>query len=168
MKSGVAILSVMAGIWAGWGLYAAHVAQWAYAGAVIIALVPMALMTKRRFGPRTRDEERRVGRLVGLASFAEVVAIIVGVQLLAHAGRPDLIVCLIAGVVGLHFLPLARWMPMPRYYASGLALLIAACAGLVIPAEHRVLFVAGAASAILWLTAFSIVLGTPAMSPQTQ
>ncbi len=166
MKSGIAILSVMAGIWAGWSVHAAHLGQWAYVGAVIIAIVPMVLMLKRRFGLRTQNEARRIGRLVGMASFAEVVAIIVGVQVLARAGRPDLIVSLIALVVGLHFLPLARWLPMPKYYVSGLALVIAACMGVVIPAEQRVLFVAGIASAILWLTALSIVLAAPAMSPQ--
>jgi hypothetical protein len=168
MKIGIAILSVMAGIWAGWSVQAGHLGQWAYVGAVVIALVPMVLMIKRRFAVRTKDEARRIGRLVGLASFAEVVAIVMGVQVLARAGRPDLIVSLIAVVVGLHFLPLARWMPMPKYYVSGLALVIAACIGIVIPAEHRVLFVASTASAILWLTALSIVLALPAMRPQAQ
>jgi hypothetical protein len=166
MKIGIAILSVMAGIWAGWSVHAGHLGQWAYIGAVIMAAVPMVLMIKRRFGIRTKDEARRIGRLVGLASFAEVVAIVMGVQMLARARRADLIVCLITVVVGLHFLPLARWMPMPKYYVSGLALVIAGCIGVVIPAEHRVLFVAGTASAILWLTALSIVLAVPAMSPQ--
>ena len=64
---------------------------------------------------------------VGLACLAEVVAIVMGVQVLAHDGRPDLIVSFIAVVVGLHFLPLARWIPMPKYYVSALALVIAAC-----------------------------------------
>jgi hypothetical protein len=168
MKIGIAILSVMTGIWAGWSVHASHLGQWAYVGAVIIALVPIVLMVKRRLGVRTKDEARRIGRLVGLASFAEVVAIVIGIQVLAHAGRPDFIVSLIAVVVGLHFLPLARWIPMPKYYVSGLALVIAACIGVVIPADHRVLFVASTASAILWLTALSIVLAVPAMRPQAQ
>jgi hypothetical protein len=168
MKTGIAILSGMAGIWAGWSVHAGHLSQWAYVGAAVIALVPLVLMTRRRFGLRTKDEARRIGRLVGLASFAEVVAIVVGVQVLAHAGRPDLIVSLIAVVVGLHFLPLARWIPMPKYYVSGLALVTTACTGVAIPAEHRVLFVASTASAILWLTALSVVLAAPAMSLKAQ
>ena len=134
----------------------------------MIALVPMLLMMRRRFVARTRDDARRIGRLIGLASFAEVLAIVAGVRLLAHVGRPDLIVCLIAGVVGLHFLPLARWMPMPRYYLSGLTFVVAACAGVLLPADYRILFVAGAASAILWITALSSVLAMPAMKPQVE
>jgi hypothetical protein len=165
MKIGVAILSVMAGIWAAWSSYARHSGQWAYVGVAVIALVPMALMMNRRFGPRTKSQARRIGRLVGLASFAEVAVIVIGVQMLAHAGRPDLIVCLVAAAVGLHFLPLARWMPMPRYYACGLALVIAASVGIVIPGDLRVLLVAGTASAILWLTALSIVVAVPPSEP---
>ena len=166
MKIGIAILSAMAGTWAGWSLYAGHTGHWAYVGGLIVALIPMLLMMRRCFAPRTTEEARRMGRLVGLASFVEVVAIVVGVQILAHAGRSDLIVCLIAAVVGLHFFPLARWMPMPKYYLSGLALLAAACVGVVIPAEYRVVFVAGAASVVLWLTALNLVLALPRSSPQ--
>lgn len=168
MKSGVIILSVMAGIWAGWSLYAAHLGPWAYPVSIVVALVPMGLVVKRRFAPRTKDEARRIGRLVGLASLGEVVAIFLGVQVLAHAGRRDLIVCLIALVVGLHFLPLARWMPRPSYYATGVALVTAACVGVFIPAELRVQCVAGASSAIGWLTALSIVLAAPEYSPQAR
>ena len=147
MKIGIAILCVMAAIWAGWSLYADHLAQWTYIAAVTVALTPLVLMSGRQFPPRTAEDGRRIGRLVGLASFAEVVAIVGGVQVVAHMGRPDLIVCLIAAVVGLHFLPLARWMPMPRYYVSGLALMAAACVGLVTPVDYRIPFVAGAAAA---------------------
>jgi hypothetical protein len=53
-------------------------------------------------------------------------------------------------------------MPAPRYYLTGLALLAAACAGVVLPSEARVVFVAGAASAILWATALSLVFSLPA------
>ena len=165
MKTGMAILSLMAGIWAAWALHAARSAQWAYIGGAIVALVPLLLMMRRRFDPRSAAEARRIGRLVGLASFAEVVAIVGGVQILAREHRTDLIVCLIAAVVGLHFLPLARWMPMPRYYLSGLALLAIGCVGLAIPTDERTLIVAGAASAILWLTAVSLVLERPRLTP---
>lgn len=166
MRTGIAILSVMAGIWAAWSLYAAHSGPWAYVGGLIVAIIPMLLMATRRFAPRSADEARRIGRLVGLASFAEVVAIVVGVQVLVHLGRPDLIVSLIAVVVGLHFFPLARWIPMPKYYRCGLTLLTAGCVGVPVPAEYRVLFVAAVASAALWLTALDLVLTFAGSGPQ--
>ena len=158
----------MAGIWAAWSLHAAHVGLWAYFGGFIVALVPMLLMGKRRFAPRTSEEARRVGRLVGWATSFEAVAIIGGIQILGHVGRLDLIACLIAAAVGLHFVPLAKWMPAPKYYVCAMALLATACAGVVVPAEYRTLFVAGAASAILWLTALSQVFRIPRSSSRAE
>ena len=165
MKTGIAILSAMAGIWAAWGLYAAHAGRWAYFGGVIIALVPMLLMARRRFAPRSADEARRVGRLVGLATLFEAAAIIGGIQILGHVGRMDLVACLIAAAVGLHFIPLAKWMPLPKYYVCAIALVATACAGVVVPAEYRTPFVAAAASAVLWLTALSQIFATPQSDP---
>ena len=168
MKIGIAILCVMAAVWAEWSLYSDHVAQWTYIAAVAVALAPLALMSGRQFPPRTASDGRRIGRLVGLATFAEVVAIVGGVQIAVRIGRPDLIVCLIAAVVGLHFLPLAWWIPMPRYYVPALALIAAACAGLFAPADYRIPFVAGAAAAVLWLTALSIILALPRLKSQAE
>src|SRR5437764_9607620 len=102
------------------GLHSGHLPPWTYAGAVMIAFVPPLLMTTRQLPVQTREERRRIGRLVGLASFVEGAAIFGGIQVLVHANEPDFIVCLIAAVVGLHFIPLARWMPMPPYYLTAL------------------------------------------------
>jgi hypothetical protein len=165
MKVGIAILSMMAAIWAAWSLYAGHGPSWTYVGAVGIALVPLVLMTTRRFPRGTKDDARRKGLVVGLASFVEIAAIIGGIQWVARAGRPDLIVCVIAAVVGCHFIPLARWLPMPKYYFTGPALMAAAGAGVALPAEYRVVVVAGVAAAILWLTALAMVFATPRPAP---
>lgn len=161
MKFGIAILCVMAAVWAGWSLYAAHLAPWTYVAAAAVALAPLVLMSGRQILPRSAEDARRIGRLVGWASFAEGVAIFGGVQVVVRMGRPDLIVCLVAAVAGLHFLPLARWMPMPRYYLTGLALVAAAGLGLVAPVAYRTSLVAGASAAIGWLTALSAVLALP-------
>lgn len=158
MKVGISILSLWAAVWAVWSLYAGRAALWAYPGAVIVALAPLLLMAPRLSPKGTQEQARRIGRVVGLATLFETVAIVVGIQWAAVAGRPDLVVCVVVAAVGIHFLPLARWMPVPRYYLTGLALLAAACAGLVLPGEARVVFVAGAASAILWATAVSLVV----------
>lgn len=55
---------------------------------------------------------------------------------------------------------------MPTYYLTGLALLAAACAGVVIPAEHRVVSVAGVACVVLWLTALNMILASPPTGPK--
>ena len=164
MKVGVVILCLMSALWAGWSLGAAHMALWAYIPAGLLALGPMILTYDRRFPDASAEKARRVRRLVGLAILFEAVVIAAGVPWLGRAGRPDLIVCLVAMAVGLHFFPLARGLPMPKYYLTGLALLVAAGAGLVLPAADRVVLVAASGAAILWLTALSIVLALPRLS----
>jgi len=166
MKTGVLILCVMSAIWAAWCLGAAHTAPWAYAAAGLVALSPLVLAHGRRFPQTSADQARRVRRLVGMAIAFEAVMIFVGVQGLARMGRPDLIVCLIALAVGLHFFPLARWFPAPTYYVTGLALLIAAVAGVFLPAVDRIAVVAACGGAILWLTALAIVLALPRSEPE--
>jgi hypothetical protein len=166
MKIGVAILCVMGLVWASWTLGAAHLPPLAYVAAGLVALGPMILAAGRRFPEASAEKARRVRRLVGLAILFEAVVIFVGGQGLVQIGRPDLIVCLVALAVGLHFFPLARWLPAPTYYLSGLALLIDAGAGLAVPAAYRITFVAGSAAAILWLTALAIVLALPRSAPQ--
>lgn len=167
MKVGISILSFWAAVWAVWALNAGRAPLWAYPGAVIVALAPLLLMAPRLSPKRTKEQARRIGRVVGLATLFETVAIVAGVQAAAVAGRPDLLVCIVAAVVGIHFLPLARWMAVPTYYLSGLALLAAACAGVFLTGEARIVFVAGAASAILWATALSSVFSLPLPASRT-
>lgn len=156
MKIGIAILSFMAALWAVGALYMGHAASWAYPGAVVVAFIPLLLITGRGAPKRTREEARRIGRVVGFATIFEAMAIVGGAEGAAAAGRPDLLVSVVAGAVALHFFPLARWMPQPRYYLTGSALLAAACAGVVLPVGYRDVLVAGAAVLSLWATALSL------------
>ena len=166
MKIGVVILCVMAAVWALWGLGAANVTAWADIFAELIALSPLVLANNRRFPEASPEKARRVTRLVGLATLFEGVVIAAGAQGLARVGRPDLIVCLVALAVGLHFFPLARWLPMPKYYLTGVALIVAAGLGLILPTVDRIVVVAGSAAAILWLTALAIILTLPRSEPE--
>jgi hypothetical protein len=166
MKIGISILSFWAAVWAVWALNTGRAALWAYPGALIVALAPLFLMAPRLSPEGTKEQAKRIGRVVGLATLFETVAIVAGIQWAVSAGRLDLLVCVVAAAVGIHFLPLARWMPVPRYYLTGLALLAAACAGLVLPSGLRDVFVASAASAILWATALSLVFSLPLSAPQ--
>jgi hypothetical protein len=154
----------MAAIWAVGALYVAHAAIWTYLGPVIIACAPLVAAGNSQTPPK--EVTKRIWRVTSLATVFEVVAIIAGVNLVVRAGRADLATCVIAGVVGLHFFPLARWFPVPRYYLTGLALIVGACVGLAVPSEHRDVFVASATSAILWATAVSLIFSGPRLAHQ--
>ena len=101
---------------------------------------------------------RRVGKLVGLWSFIEVVALIVTANILQNAGRVDLIFAACAIIVGLHFFPLAHGIPTRLYYATGAGFLFAGFIGLLLPAAERPLVVGIGAALVLWATAFVVVL----------
>lgn len=77
-------------------------------------------------------EPTRAARLVyGCCVAGELAAIAVGSRLLASLGHADLRPALIAGVVGVHFLPFAWAFGERRFYRLGMALLVLGCIGLV-------------------------------------
>jgi hypothetical protein len=99
------------------------------------------------------EERARRGRLVGIASGVEGLVIFVSINVLANIGRRDLAAPIIAIIVGLHFLPLARWLRVPLYYVTS-ALLVGlgiACVR-VRDANFRLFTVSVGAACVLWLT----------------
>lgn len=98
------------------------------------------------------DDLRR-GRLVGWASAAEGVAILIVANILGNTGHAGAIAPAIAIIVGIHFIPLARGFPAPAYYLTALALILLGAFGLSIASiPLRVTVVGAGAALILWLT----------------
>jgi len=127
----------------------------------VFALVPLYLITKRSFPKPSADEAKRIKRSVGAAMIIETIIIIGGAAGVEYIGRRDLLLCTVAAGVGIHFIPMARWMPLPTYYLTGLALLVAACVGVWLPEAFRDTIIASLASAILWVTAMNRTLALP-------
>jgi hypothetical protein len=140
-------------------ILSAHLPVWLLAGPILLsgALIAWAGRALRHVGPR--PDADRVGRLVGIWSAVEGVAILVAVNVLRNAGMADSVGPAIAIIVGLHFLPLARGIPVRLYYATGGAIVLAGAAALLLPTVER-LPAAGLGSAIiLWVSAVAIILG---------
>ena len=96
---------------------------------------------------------RHRGRVVGVASAAEGVAILVAAMILTRLDRRDLIAPVVASIVGLHFLPLARWLPAPLYYWTGALLVVVGMIGAgVQDLPTRFLVVGVSAAFVLWLS----------------
>ena len=68
-------------------------------------------------------------------------------------------------IVGLHFFPLARGIPVRIYHATGAGLLAVGAAGLLLPASDRPLVSGMGAALVLWGTALMIVLRSPQRAP---
>jgi hypothetical protein len=151
---GIYILAVFAAVWGAAGVVLAGATL-----AWIVLPVGMSaalLLAARRLAPgvprRSEAEESRVGRLVGIWSAAEGVAMFLAANGLINLHHPEWVPAAFAGIVGLHFLPLARGLPVPAYYATGAALILIAAAGmLAAPIVTQPLVCFGAAL-VLWTT----------------
>jgi hypothetical protein len=118
-------------------------------GLIIVA----ALRGRHRFEQASPEEHARRDRLVGIASGAEGLAIPVAVTVLGNIGLSDYAAPVIAIIVGLHFLPLARWLPAHLYYGTSALLIALGVSGCAIRApDQRLLIVSIGAASVLWLT----------------
>jgi hypothetical protein len=153
-STGVTILGVMGGIW--W------LAGLAFAGALSLttalpglAAATLLVAVARRItnGPIDDAERRRTGKLIAYASAAEGVAIFVSNNVLLNFGLASYILCGMAVIVGLHFLPLARGLRLPVYYLTAAVL---TALGLVAcfmhdPSQRNLVVGLGSAST-LWIS----------------
>src|SRR5271166_4740526 len=68
---------------------------------------------------RQREANRELGRHFYRVVAIEMMAIFLAVIVLNATHRPDYILCAIALIVGVHFLPLAHWFGLALYYGTG-------------------------------------------------
>jgi hypothetical protein len=157
MRGGMVILDLFAAVWAAAAILVAHHPLWWVAAPVAISAA--ILLWARTKGGAAGASPGHVGRIVGIWSAVEGVAMFLAANVLINSGHSDAVMPAFAIIVGLHFVPLARGFPLPLYYATGAAMVLAGTGALLLPGAERGP-VAGLASAlILWVT--SILLAGP-------
>ena len=160
--AGAMIMAVFAAIWWVVGIRAsAHGSVLMYSIPLFItgAIITAALRRGPGTVPLSSEEDSRRGRLVGIASGVEGVLIFVAVNVLANIGKRDFFAPIVAVIVGLHFLPLARWLPARFYYVTSALLVGLGIAGVSIAdADRRLLTVSIGAACVLWLTCAVVLL----------
>jgi hypothetical protein len=110
---------------------------------------------------KTDGRGANIGRLVGIWSAVEGVAILLAVNLCRNLGAPDAVIPAIAIIVGLHFFPLARGIPVRLYYLTGTAMVAVGAAALLVPMPGRLLATGLGCAAVLWLSCGVLVLRAP-------
>ena len=155
---------IMSGFAAVWWLVAfiatgqATVATYAIPVVITSMIVAVALRAGAAAPPVPAAERARRGRLVGIASAVEGVAILIAVNVLANVGGRDFTAPVIAMIVGLHFVPLARALPARLYYLTAAFLVGLGVAGcFVTELQARVLGVGVGAACVLWLTSAAVL-----------
>jgi hypothetical protein len=150
----------------------AFAAAWG-AGSVVMAGLPRALLVlpllisgALAFGAGSFSAKRppgellKIRKLVRLWSAVEGIAIVVAVLALGHINKPALIVPAIAVLVGLHFIPLARGFPQPKYYATAAAMIAGGVIAAALPKQVGPILASATAALALWATAISLLLDT--------
>jgi hypothetical protein len=130
---------------------------------IVIAavLAGWSVSVARKQTPLAPNVRKRLNKIVMYASTFEGVAIFVGVNVLDNLGMAQQILPLVAVVVGLHFLPFARFLPDRRYYPIALSLMTIGFVGAIIrSSDLRAWFVGASCALVLW-TASIIAIRAP-------
>jgi hypothetical protein len=114
------------------GVITAVLAGWAVAQLSILRRGPKAPLDELARSRRKHFKRFYLLRFWIILTI-EVAAISFAGPLLGHLHREDLFPQWVDGVVGFHFFPLAKLFKLPLYYATGVAILLAAFGALLIP-----------------------------------
>ncbi len=162
----IIVMSAFAAIW--WMIGAAQFGRGplvTYAAGIVISGLLVALDWWRGGRAAAHKEQERRGRIIAIASALEGASILAAVIALAHRGRSDLIAPAVVIIVGLHFLPIARYLPASIYYLTAVLLVAVGLAGAAVQdLRGRVLTVCIGAAAVLWLSC-GVVLVRAARQP---
>jgi hypothetical protein len=114
----------MAGFAAVWWIAGVVVGQQfiglAAIGPAISAVMILAARARLRGAPvEDAAERKRRGRIVAWAASLEGVAIAIASNVLVQTGLGTYAFPAVAVIVGLHFLPMAKLLPVKVYYLSG-------------------------------------------------
>jgi hypothetical protein len=127
-----------------------------------ISVVAWRLSRQQGAAPTTASaaaDQARRDRLVAWASAAEGLALfLVAGIVLPSTGHRDATAPVIALIVGVHFVPLARGLPAPTYYVTAAVLTGLGLVGFgVADLNSRVTLVSAGAAVTLWLTAGAVL-----------
>jgi hypothetical protein len=158
MRDGIGILAISAILWWMFAIGFGRLPLWL----IVIPLLVSGLVVAwaRRLSNVAQNQPgAHVGALVGQWSAIEGALIGIAVVLLSSLHHPAAILPAMAIIVGLHFLPLARGIPVRLYYATGVALILLGVVALDLPVEPRPMVVGFGASVIVWISAILLARG---------
>jgi hypothetical protein len=165
-RTGAVIMAFFATVWWVVGLRIAGQPLALIIGVPLLVIVVLGVAARGGGqSAMSRAEHDRRGRLVGVASAVEGIAIFVVANVLGNTGKASYDAPAIAIIVGLHFLPLAWGLPAGAYYATAAALVAIGGIGIALPdATQRLLVVSVGAAGILWLTSLGAMTNRQAGS----
>jgi NADH:ubiquinone oxidoreductase subunit 6 (subunit J) len=161
MRAAVVTLCVFATLWFAFGLYSAGSHLWVLYGIAVVLSVALVLGVPKNDASPAGTRRHRA-RVIGIASGLEALAIVAALLVIPPSQQAHWVTPVIAAIVGLHFIPIAHYLPYKPYYIAGIALVCVAVAGAAIDlagfGDAASQLTVGLGSAIvLWLTSAAIV-----------
>jgi hypothetical protein len=157
MRGGIWVLNIFAAIWGVAAIVVGGQPTWLAVIPVVLSTALLLWARRQPVGTGNPVEGDHIGRAIGIATAVEGIAIFLAANVLVNLQMPTAVLPAIAIIVGLHFIPLARWIPVPLYYWTGAALIAAGTVGLLSPAEHRAIVTGIAAALVLWASGIVLV-----------
>jgi hypothetical protein len=158
--TGAMVTAFFAALWWVLGMWASgQTSVYLYLLPLLISasVVLLALRVRAKADVSPQELARRK-RLIIAATAAEGILLFVAVNALVNTGLGKFVAPAGAIIVGLHFLPLARWLPAPTYYVTGILLVMLGVAGCAIPGTGPgALFVCLGSACVLWLTSAAVL-----------
>lgn len=150
MRSGVWVLNIFAAIWGVGAVLFGHLPTWLVVVPIAISVALLLWSRSQPMGDGNPVEGKHIGRVVGISTAVEGVAIFVALNVLINLHLDSFMLPAMAIIVGLHFIPIARWVPIPLYYRTGAGLIVVGAAACFFPPEHRAIATGVAAAMVLW------------------
>ncbi len=157
MRGGIWVLNIMAFVWVVAGVLLTGQPRWWLAVPAAVSVALLLWARRAAGGAPSPDSGDHVGRVVGIWSAIEGVAIFVTANVLVNLHLPDAVMPAIAIIVGLHFFGLAKGIPVRLYYATGAALVAIGAIALAAPLWHMPLALGVTAAVVLWLSGVALV-----------
>lgn len=157
MRGGVWVLNIFAACWVIGGILVSGQSAWLIIIPIMISAIALFWASRQPAPPNGPVVSDHAGRLVGIWSAIEGVAMFVAANVLNNLHLPTAIMPVFAIIVGLHFLPLARGIPVRIYYATGAGLVALGLVALLLPASDRAMVTGSAAALILWASGIVLV-----------
>ena len=161
MIFGVWVLNAFSAVWSVVGVVTGGFPLWTSLIAIAYSVIVTTLCTSALIGlpDAPQGSHDHVGRLIGIWSAVEGVAIFVAINVLRNVGLQDYVVPAVALIVGLHFFPLARGIPRDTYYGTGAALIIVSVVAMFLPTPFRAPSAAFGTAVILWVSSVIMTFG---------
>ena len=157
MRAGIWVLNIFAALWAVAAIVVGHLPTGLAILPIAISVVLLMWGSRQPIGTGNPIQGNHVGRVVGIATGVEIVALIIASNVLLHLHLPSAVIPVSVIIVGLHFFPLARYIPVKTYYWTSGGLLVVGLVGLAFSPSQQGAASGFAASLVLWASGIALV-----------